>query len=105
MLNNVPIVRGINADPDILASVFSGVYEMGISNYYACVLTETEGNKALTLPLEEISRIYLAARKKVPGSAKTARLTIKRERGNVSVLGVSEGRIYFELIHSEFKDR
>jgi len=50
MLNNVPIVRGINADPDILASVFRGVYEMGISNYYACVLTETEGNKALTLP-------------------------------------------------------
>jgi lysine 2,3-aminomutase len=105
MLNNVPIVRGINADPDILASVFSGVYEMGISNYYACVLTETEGNKALTLPLEEISRIYLAARKKVPGSAKTARLTIKRERGNVSVLGVSESRIYFELIHSEYKDQ
>ena len=87
MLNNVPIVRGINADPDILASVFRGVYEMGISNYYACVLTETEGNQALTLPLEEISRIYLAARKKVPGSAKTARLTIKRERGNVSGIG------------------
>ena len=105
MLNNVPIVTGINADPDILASVFRGVYEMGISNYYACVLTETEGNQALTLPLEEISRIYLAARKKVPGSAKTARLTIKRERGNVSGLGVSDGRIYFELIHSEDKDQ
>ena len=29
MLNNVPIVRGINADPDILASVFSGVLQNG----------------------------------------------------------------------------
>ena len=59
---------------------------MGISNYYACVLTETEGNKALTLPLEEISRIYLAARKKVPGSAKTAKAN--HQKGTRKRIGI-----------------
>ncbi len=100
MLNNVPMVRGVNDDPVVLAEVMNRVYGEGMTNYYVYCLSAVRGNRSLTVPLSEAYRIFDAARSRLTCSARTGKLVIQAERANIGILGVDDGRIVFQVWHA-----
>ncbi|MCK6481624.1 MAG: KamA family radical SAM protein [Planctomycetes bacterium] len=99
-VNQCPLVRGINDDPETLAELFRRLSFIGVPPYYLFQGRPTAGNVPFQVPIAEGWRIFEAARSRVSGLAKRARFCMSHETGKVQIVGMDDARIYMRYHRS-----
>ena len=100
VVNQTPMIQGVNDDPDVLAELFNKLSFIGVPPYYVFLCRPTLGNETYAVPVEEGYRIYESARKQCSGLAKRARLVMSHESGKVEVLAVTEDQVFFKYLRA-----
>ncbi len=85
ILNQTPILRGINDSGDVLAELFRKLSFIGVSPYYIFQCRPTHGNHIYAVPIEESYRIFEEARSQASGIAKRARFVMSHATGKIEV--------------------
>ncbi len=86
-----PILRHINDDADVWASMWRAQVRMGMIPYYMFVERDTGAKRYFELPLERTWQIYRDAMKQVSGLARTARgPSMSAAPGKAEIQGVTE---------------
>ncbi|MCQ1538514.1 KamA family radical SAM protein [Methanocalculus taiwanensis] len=85
VLNQTPILRGINDSSEVLAELFQKLSFMGVSPYYIFQCRPTHGNHIYAVPIEESYRIFEEARSTVSGIAKRARFVMSHATGKIEI--------------------
>ena len=100
VVNQTPLIKGVNDDPEVLAELFNQLSFIGVPPYYVFLCRPTLGNEPFALPVEEGYKIFEEARKKCSGLAKRARLVMSHETGKIEMVGVSGGQTFFKYNRS-----
>lgn len=94
IVNQTPIIRGVNDHPEILANLFRKIASLGVSPYYVFQCRPTIGNETFTVPVEESFHIVQSAFKQCSGLAKRARFIMSHSSGKIEVVGQSCHNIF-----------
>lgn len=94
--NQMPLIRGVNDDSDVLAELLGRLSYIGNVPYYIFQCRPAVGNKAYTVPIEEGYDIVEAAKARVSGLAKRLRYTMSHSTGKVEIVGKDDGRVYLK---------
>lgn len=100
VVNQTPMIKGVNDDPDVLAELFNKLSFIGVPPYYVFLCRPTLGNESYAVPVEKGYRIYEGARKQCSGLAKRARLVMSHESGKIEVLTVTEDQVFFKYLRA-----
>ncbi len=103
-LNQCPIVRGINDDPDILKELYQKLHHIGCSPYYLFQGRPTKGNALYRVPIIEAYKIFSEAIKGISGLAKRARFVMSHSSGKVEVVGLDDNNIYMRYHRAKNRD-
>ena len=93
-VNQTPLIRGVNDNPNVLAELFNKLSYIGIPPYYLFICRPTLGNKTYAIPIEEAFEIFEQARMKCSGLAKRSRLVMSHSTGKIEIVGKTEDNIY-----------
>ena len=96
LVNQTPLVKGVNDDPDVLTELFSKLSFIGVPPYYVFLCRPTLGNETYSVPIEEGYEIFEKARIRCSGLAKRARLVMSHESGKIEVVGMTQDQIFFK---------
>jgi KamA family protein len=94
LLNQTPLLRGINDDPELLAELFNRLSYMGVQPYYLFQCRPTKGNRIYSLTLEESLDIFEKAQNSCSGLARSARLVISHSTGKMEIVGKNHEHIF-----------
>jgi lysine 2,3-aminomutase len=94
VLNQTPLIVGVNDDPKTLGKLFQRLILAGVQPYYVFQCRPTEGNYALTLPLEKAYQIFATAQIECSGLARAARFVLSHTTGKIEVVGMDDSFIY-----------
>ena len=81
LVNQTPLVQGVNDDPEVLADLFSKLSFIGVPPYYVFLCRPTLGNETYSVPVERGYEIFEKSRTLCSGLAKRARLVMSHESG------------------------
>ncbi len=95
VLNQTPLIRGVNDDPETLAHLLHTLARIGVSPYYVFQCRPTAGNHVYTVPVEEAYGIFREAAKRMSGLGRRARFVMSHASGKVEVAGMSDEFIFF----------
>ena len=96
LVNQTPMVKGVNDDPDVLAELFSKLSFIGVPPYYVFLCRPTLGNEAYSVPVEKGYEIFEKSRIRCSGLAKRARLVMSHESGKIEVVSMTDDQIFFK---------
>ncbi len=100
IVNQTPMIRGVNDDHKVLAELFSQLSFLGVPPYYVFLCRPTMGNETYSVPVEKGYQIFEHARTLCSGLGKRARLVMSHETGKVEVVGMTEAQIFFKYIRA-----
>ncbi|MFP6637664.1 MAG: KamA family radical SAM protein [Nitrospinaceae bacterium] len=103
LVNQTPLVQGVNDDPKVLAELFSKLSYIGVSPYYVFLCRPTLGNETYSVPIERSYEIFEESRTQCSGLAKRARLVMSHESGKIEVLGMTQDQILFKYLRAANK--
>ena len=103
LVNQTPLVQGVNDDPKVLAELFSKLSYIGVSPYYVFLCRPTLGNETYSVPVERGYEIFEESRTQCSGLAKRARLVMSHESGKIEVLGMTQDQILFKYLRAANK--
>ena len=95
--NQMPLIKGINDDPDVLAELLDKLSFIGATPYYIFQCRPALGNSAYTVPIEQGYEIIEQAKALVSGLAKRARFVMSHSRGKIEILGKTGDKVYFKF--------
>jgi lysine 2,3-aminomutase len=95
-VNQTPLIRGVNDDPDTLADLFRRLSFIGVPPYYVFQCRPVHGNFPYAVPVELTFDIFKEAKRFVSGLAKRAKLIMSHESGKIEIIGKSNGYIFFK---------
>ena len=104
LLNQTPLLKGINDTPDIVADLCNQLASIGIPPYYLIICRPTLGNKPYVLPIEEAYRTFIESKRHLSGLARTARLIMSPKVGKLEIIGLHAGQILFRYHRAAKKD-
>jgi lysine 2,3-aminomutase len=104
ILNQTPLLAGINDDPETLARLFTTLSEMGIAPYYIFQCRPTQGNIHFMVPFSKGIDIVEKARTMVSGLAKRARFVGSHSSGKIEILGYDDSHQYFRYHQAKNQD-
>jgi KamA family protein len=93
-VNQCPLIRGVNDDPQVLAEMYSRLSYVGCPPYYLFQGRPTAGNEPYEVPLVEGWQIFQEAQQLGSGLARRARFVMSHETGKVEVLAIDDRHIY-----------
>lgn len=96
IVNQTPLLRGINSDPQVLAELFRKLSFIGVPPYYVFQCRPTLGNRLFEMPVEEAYEIFEKAKTGCSGLAKRARFVMSHASGKIEVVGKTEGTTFFK---------
>jgi KamA family protein len=96
VVNQSPLIRGINDDGGTLAQLFAKLSFIGVPPYYIFQCRPTEGNKAYSVPIEQAYEIFTDAQSRVSGLAKRARFSMSHVTGKIEVAAMTSEHIVFK---------
>ncbi len=96
IVNQTPLIRGINSDPKVLTELFRKLSFIGVPPYYVFQCRPTLGNRHFELPLEKAYEIFERAKIGCSGLAKRARFVMSHASGKIEVVGKSSDAVYFK---------
>lgn len=91
--NQMPLLKSVNAEPEVIAEMSSRLAHLGVTPYYVFVPRPVTGNKRFALPLREAWEIHRAAMARCSGLAKTAKLVMSHRTGKIEVVGFTGSQI------------
>jgi len=94
--NQAPLIRGINAEPLVLAELLARLSFIGAVPYYIFQCRPALGNKVYTVPIEQGYEIVEQAKALVSGLAKRVRFVISHSSGKVEIIGKTQDFVYFK---------
>lgn len=94
VVNQCPLVRGINDDAEVLTELFEAATELGMPQYYLFQGRPTVGNQPCQVPLVRGWQLFDAARRRCSGLSRRVRFAMSHASGKVEVLGIDHQRIY-----------
>ncbi len=94
IINQCPLVRGVNDDPEVLGALYQKLEAVGVPPYYLFQGRPTEGNEPYEVPLVEGFGIFDRARRMASGLGRRARFCMSHESGKVEVVGIDERFLY-----------
>jgi KamA family protein len=94
VLNQCPIIRGVNDTVEVLAELFERATELGMPQYYLFQGRPTAGNEPYAMPLVRGWRLFDAARRRCSGLSRMVRFVMSHASGKIEVLGVDDRHIY-----------
>ncbi|MEE8184291.1 MAG: KamA family radical SAM protein [Acidobacteriota bacterium] len=89
VLNQTPLLRGVNDHPDTIVELFNSLSYMGVPPYYLFQCRPTEGNDTFKVTLRDGCRLFDEAMLRMSGLAKRARYVMSHETGKIQILGVT----------------
>jgi KamA family protein len=98
--SQAPLIRHVNDDPDVWATMWREQVRLGVVPYYMFVERDTGSKRYFSVPLARAHEIYRAAVTRESGLGRTARGPVmSASPGKVAVEGAVEigGRRYFVL--------
>ncbi len=95
IMNQTPLIRGVNDNSEVLAELLNTLSFMGISPYYVFQCRPTEGNSAYTVPIEEGYQIFSQAVSRCSGLARRCRYSMSHVTGKIEVVGLTDEQIFF----------
>ncbi len=98
--NQVPLIRGVNDDPDVLAELLAKLSFIGAIPYYIFQCRPALGNRAYTVPIEEGYEITEKAKAMVSGLAKRARFVMSHSSGKIEIVGKTDNFVYFKYLRA-----
>ncbi len=96
IVNQCPLIRGVNDQPEILAELFRTAAAHGVPPYYLFQCRPALGNRGYTVPIEEGYSIFEQAKSHVSGLAKRAKFVMSHSSGKIEIVGKSEDRMHFK---------
>jgi lysine 2,3-aminomutase len=94
--NQTPLLKGINADPLVLAELLAQLSFIGAVPYYIFQCRPALGNKAFSVPIEQGYEIVEQAKSLVSGLAKRVRFVMSHSSGKIEIVGKTEDFVYFK---------
>ncbi len=94
VVNQTPILAGVNDDPHTLTGLFRKVSFAGISPYYVFQCRPTTGNAAFTVPVERSYDCIQKSWQTCSGLAKRARFVMSHATGKIEVVGKTASHIF-----------
>ena len=94
IVNQCPIIRGVNDHPKTFASLFRELSFLACPPYYVFQGRPTAGNEPYEVPIVEGWKIVLEAKRQVSGLAKRARFVMSHATGKIEICGVDDHHIY-----------
>ncbi|MCW4046180.1 MAG: KamA family radical SAM protein [Candidatus Bathyarchaeota archaeon] len=102
--NQTVLLRGVNDDPDTLATLMNRLVSIGVAPYYVFQCRPVKRVKHhFQVPLCEGVRIVEKAKMHCNGHSKRFRYIMAHRNGKIEVLGIMDGEIYFK--YHQAKDR
>ena len=101
-VNQCPLVRGVNDDPDVLAELYSELSYLGCPPYYLFQGRPTSGNAPYEVPIVRGWHIFQEAIRRGSGLARRARYVMSHASGKIEILAVTPTRIH--LRYHQAKD-
>ena len=98
--NQMPLIRGVNDNPKVLADLLAKLSFVGAVPYYIFQCRPALGNKAYTVPIERGYEIIEQAKTLVSGLAKRARFVMSHSSGKIEIVGLTEERVYFKYLRA-----
>ncbi|MFC1538532.1 KamA family radical SAM protein [Candidatus Latescibacterota bacterium] len=100
LINQTPLIRGVNDTPKILAELFDSLSFIGIPPYYVFQCRPTQGNAHLAIPVEEAYILFEKAKMMGSGLAKRARISMSHMQGKIEIIGLTKDTIIFKFHRS-----
>lgn len=101
-VNQCPLIRGINDDPDTLAEMWRKLSHIGVPPYYLFQGRPTAGNEPYEVPIVEGWKIWRDAVTRESGLAGRARYSMSHETGKVEICGVDGEHIYMRYHRTKY---
>lgn len=93
-VNQCPLVKGVNDDPAVLATLFRRLSFIGCTPYYLFQGRPTAGNEPYEVSIVRGWEIFTEALRQGSGLARRARFVMSHETGKIEILAVDQGYIY-----------
>lgn len=100
LVNQTPILRGINDDPRVLGELLDKLSWAGVTPYYFFINRPVAGNRAFVLSLREAYRIVEQAKALTSGLGKRVRLSMSHTSGKIEILSIEDGKAYLKYHQS-----
>ena len=104
MSNQTVLLRGVNDDPETLATLMNSLVSIGVTPYYVFQCRPVKRVKRyFQVPIFEGVRIVEKAKADCNGHSKRFKYVMSHKTGKIEILGVMDGEIYFK--YHEAKNR
>lgn len=100
LVNQTPVLKEINDDPEVLADLLDQLSWAGVTPYYFFVNRPVAGNKSFVLPLKEVYQLVEAAKSRTSGLGKRVRLVMSHSTGKIEILAIESGMAYLKYHQS-----
>ncbi len=101
VLNQTPILKGINDNPLVLAELLNKLSYIGVNPYYFFINRPVAGNYEFVLPLEQVYQIVEQAKAKTSGIGKRVRLVMSHSSGKIEILAIEKRKAYLKYHQSK----
>ncbi len=96
VVNQTPVLKGINDDPNILADLLNKLSFAGVTPYYFFQNRPVAGNASFVLNFKEAYDIIEKAKSKTSGLGKRIKFVMSHSTGKIEILAVEKNRIYLK---------
>lgn len=93
-VNQCPLIKGVNDDPQVLAAMFQELAYIGCPPYYLFQGRPTAGNEPYEVPIVRGWEIFKEAMRYGSGLARRPRYVMSHASGKVEILTVDRDHIY-----------
>ncbi|APO47201.1 KamA family radical SAM protein [Paenibacillus xylanexedens] len=100
LVNQTPILKGINNDPSVLKDLLDQLSWAGITPYYFFVNRPVAGNKSFVCSLREVYELVEAAKRETSGLGKRVRLCMSHSSGKIEILAIKDKKAYLKYHQS-----
>ncbi len=100
VVNQTPVLRGINDDPEVLGELLDKLSWAGVTPYYFFINRPVAGNNDFVLPLKDVYRIVEEAKARTSGLGKRVRLSMSHTSGKIEILAIENGKAYLKYHQS-----
>jgi lysine 2,3-aminomutase len=94
VVNQTPILKDINSDPETLTALFRKVSFAGISPYYVFQCRPTTGNQFFLVPVEQSYEVLQRSWQACSGLAKRARFVMSHATGKIEMVGKTTEHVF-----------
>jgi len=103
--NQTVLLRGVNDDPDTLATLMNMLVSIGVTPYYVFQCRPVKRVKShFQVPICEGVRIVEKAKADCNGHSKRFKYIMSHKTGKVEILGIMNGKIYFKYHEAKHRE-